>query len=403
MSTQETPVRRAVKWLFQIAMLVFVVTVTIGMLNGLKLMTFTRPELMAHVHAGTLGWITLGVLGVHIWLFRDPARNSYNTLLVASGALAALSFPLYVYAFYANQADFRAWASVPVFLAIMGFFVWVLLQARQMKLGIAHWALLGAMLNLTVGALMGALIQFQVATKVALLPDGATASHPTTMTIGYLILVGMAFAEWRFIPQTAKLSRAGIAQIALPFAGGVLLTLGTLLNIMPLIFSATPLEIIGVVIFVARFARHWLGTHWLERAPDRQFALSGVFVVVNVALLAYLIVQYATGAYGNPPDFKLIPYWMIFGMDHAIFIGVMTNALFGFIQIASASAQSFVAWTDDVLFWGMNIGMIGFVGSLLASALEFEKIFTPLMGTSILLAIAVYSVRLQKTMKESDR
>ncbi len=398
MSTQETPVRRDVKWLFQIAMLMFVVTVTIGMLNGLKIIKFTRPELMAHVHAGTLGWITLGVLAVFIWLFRDAARNGNNTLLAASGVLAVLSFPIYVYAFYANQADFRAWSSVPVFVAIAGFFVWTLMQARQMKMGVAHWALIGAILNLTVGAVIGALLQFQVATKTALLPDGAGISHPTTMTIGYLILVGMAFAEWRFMPTTEKISRAGIAQIALPFAGGVLLTLGTFLNILPLTFAATPLEIIGVVIFVTRFARHWRGTRWLERSPDRFFALSGIFVVINVALLSYLIVQYVSGAYGTPPDFRLIPYWMIFGMDHAIFIGVMTNALFGFIQIATAKARDFLGWTDDVLFWGMNIGMIGFVGSLLANAPEFQQIFTPIMGASILLAIAVYSVRLQRTM-----
>lgn len=398
MSAQAPSIRRDVKWLFQVAMLVFTVTVVIGMLNGLKIIKFTRPELMAHVHAGTLGWITLGVLATFIWLFRDATHNGNNTLLAVSGLLAILSFPVYVYAFYANQADFRAWSSVPVFVAIAGFFVWTLMQARQMKLGVAHWALIGAILNLTIGAAIGALTQFQVATKTVLLPDGAGSSHPTTMTIGYLILVGMAFAEWRFMPTTEKMSRAGIAQIAFPFAGGALLTLGTFLNIMPLIFSATPLEIIGVIIFVARFARHWLGIRWLERLPDRHFAVSGVFVVVNVALLAYLIVQYAIGAYGNPPDFKLIPYWMIFGMDHAIFIGVLTNALFAFIQIATEKSRAVWGWTDDVLFWGMNIGMIGFVGSLLANAPEFERIFTPIMGASILLAIAVYSVRLQRTM-----
>lgn len=398
MVLQQSPVRRDVKWLFQIAMLVFVFTVSIGILNGMKIVKFTRPELIAHVHAGTLGWITLGVLATLIWLFRDASRNNNNLLLTASGVLAALSVPIYVYAFNANQADFRAWSSVPVLVAITGFFAWVLLQARQMKLGVAHWALIGAMLNLTIGALIGSLMQFQVATKTVLLPDGAGSSHPTTMTIGYLILVGMAFAEWRYMPATEKMSRAGIAQIAFPFAGGALLTLGTFLNILPLIFSATPLEIVGVIIFIARFARHWLGTRWLERSPDRHFAVSGIFVVINVALLAYLIVQYATGAYGNPPDFRLIPYWMIFGMDHAIFIGVMTNALFGFIQIATEKARDYLGWTDDVLFWGMNIGMIGFVSSLLANAPEFEKIFTPIMGTSILLAIVVYSVRLQRTM-----
>lgn len=41
----------------------------------------------------------------------------------------------------------------------------------------------------------------------------------------------------------------------------------------------------------------------------------------------------------------------------------------------------------------MNIGVLGFLVSLLADIPVLERIFTPIMGLSILLAIIVYIVR----------
>ena len=57
-------------WLLQIAMLIFVVTVLIGIANGTKVFgTLDRNVLLTHVHAGTLGWITLGVAAACLWIF----------------------------------------------------------------------------------------------------------------------------------------------------------------------------------------------------------------------------------------------------------------------------------------------------------------------------------------------
>ncbi len=60
---------REIKWLFLAAMAIFLVTVVIGMLNGLDLVEFSRPALVTHVHAGPLGWITLGVFATSLWLY----------------------------------------------------------------------------------------------------------------------------------------------------------------------------------------------------------------------------------------------------------------------------------------------------------------------------------------------
>ena len=60
-----------VKLLLLSALGIFMITVVIGILNGTDLIDLDRssPTLMTHVHAGTLGWITLSVFGAAIWLF----------------------------------------------------------------------------------------------------------------------------------------------------------------------------------------------------------------------------------------------------------------------------------------------------------------------------------------------
>ena len=44
----------------------------------------------------------------------------------------------------------------------------------------------------------------------------------------------------------------------------------------------------------------------------------------------------------------------------------------------------------------MNGGMIGFVLTLATDQRQLEKLFTPIMGGSILVGILAYSVRLQR-------
>ena len=56
-----SPYRGEVQLLLRSALILFTVTVVIGILNGTDLVDFDRKALLAHVHAGTLGWITISV------------------------------------------------------------------------------------------------------------------------------------------------------------------------------------------------------------------------------------------------------------------------------------------------------------------------------------------------------
>lgn len=395
-SLQTNPLRTDIRLLFQAAMLVFVITVAIGILNGLHLVgQLSQDVLLTHVHAGTLGWITLSVFAVSLWLFEEgkaPTEKSRSVRVMS--ILAAVSIPLYVLAFLSGNFIARAVFGFPVLLLMIGFFGWIVARSLQVRVTVARLALLGALFTLIVGSVLGVLLQIQFASNKAFLPAGAFAAHPATQVVGYLLLVGMAISEWRFMPDTGRLPRAGVIQIAFPFIAGLVLTIGTLLNLTPLLGVNVLFELIGILIYIVRFTPPVLRVSWVARTSDRFFAFSAIFIVVNVAILTYLIVSTLTGVYAS---FEVVPSWLFFALDHAMFIGVMSNALFGLIQIVTEERRSFWPWADDVLFWGMNFGMVGFVISLLLDARILERIFTPIMGLSILLALLTYTLRMRRT------
>jgi putative effector of murein hydrolase LrgA (UPF0299 family) len=391
MEKQHVPVQREIKALLQAAMVVFLFTVVVGILNGLDLVEFDRKILVTHVHTGALGWITLGVFGACFWQFAQggPLKNWTATSPRWLTPLAIASVVAYSIAFYATFGIWRPITGAVMFIAIGGVFVWVILRSRDIQITVPHLALLGAMTNLTIGAVVGILLGLQMAGTITSLPTGIFIAHPATMLVGYVVLAGMAIAEWGLVPNPvpATSTRWGIVQVAAPFLGGLSLTIGAVIDSFPLIILNVPLEILGVLIFLARLGRRLGKVSWLERGSQRLYGLSVLFVAVNVGLLAYLIVTYAE-------DFESIPPWLIFALDHAIFIGVMTNGIFGMIYDAAASRRAFWRWTDDLLFWGMNIGLLGFVVGLIRQSSEIKQIFSPIMGVSILAAIVGYSIRL---------
>lgn len=391
----DAPLHSEIRLLLEGAIAIFLITVIIGILNGLDLMGFTRPTLLTHVHAGAMGWITLGVFAATLWLFSSerPATLRQATYVRWLSILAVPIIALYVLTFYLNNATTRPITGALALLVILGFFGWAAFQSRHVSFTVPHLALLAALATLVVGAMLGVLLQLYLAGSMRFLPQGAFGSHPATMITGYLILAGMAIAEWGLTPKEVpgNLSKAGMVQIVLPFLGSLFLMVGALLDFFPLIILIVPLQILGVLIFLGRVGPRIVRTSWLEGNSRRLFALSAVFLAVNVAMIAYLI-----GAYAD--RFEEIPSWLFFALDHSIFIGVMTNGLFGLVYEASRTRRNFWPWADHVLFWGMNVGVVGFVAGLILQEAVIKQAFTPIMGTSILLAMLTYTVRLQRRL-----
>lgn len=87
---QTSPLRTDIRLLFQAAMVGFVITVAIGILNGLHLVgQLSQDVLLTHVHAGKLS-----VFAVSLWLFGEreaPTQNSRSVRTMS--ILAAVSVP----------------------------------------------------------------------------------------------------------------------------------------------------------------------------------------------------------------------------------------------------------------------------------------------------------------------
>jgi predicted membrane protein len=391
-----TEVEKEVKILFHAALLIFSITVVVGMLNGLDLVEFDRSGLVTHVHAGTLGWITLGVFAACLWIFSEGGAltgwRRLSSRWLSWGSVIAIA--VQVAAFYSGDFNFRLMGGILTMLAILGFLIWVVAQSRQAPLTVAQLGMLGAMITLTLGAVVGVLMGIFLTGRLTSLPEQIFITHPASLVIGFLILAGMSITEWRLMPEQTPISasRLGIAQMALPFLGGLSLTIGALLDNFGLIALNVPLEVAGVVIFLIRLGRNLIRVPWSKGSQERLYAVSVLFLIANVTLLATLIVGVVTGKY---EDFALIPLWLIFAMDHAMFIGVMTNGLMGLVYEASADQRSLLPWADHVIFWAMNVGLVGFVIGLMLDKAVIKQIFSPIMGVGILIAIVIFNLRLR--------
>ncbi len=207
-----SPLAAEVRLLLQAAMVIFLVTVVVGMLNGLDLVEFTRPTLMAHVHAGTLGWITLGFFAACLWLFseRQPLSGwrAWSPRPLSWGATIAIAF--YVIAFYSGNLTARLIGGILTLIAIAGFFAWVVAQSRGIRISTPHLALLAAATTLTIGSVLGVVLGIWLKGGLRFLPAEVLVSHPTPLVVGYLILAGMAISEWRLNPPSVQ-SPAGRA------------------------------------------------------------------------------------------------------------------------------------------------------------------------------------------------
>ena len=73
-------------------------------------------------------------------------------------------------------------------------------------------------------------------------------------------------------------------------------------------------------------------------------------------------------------------------VDHINFIMVMTNLIFAMMATASVVAES----ANRVIYWGVNTGVLGFAVGLATENATLKRIFTPILGLSLLYGIYTY-------------
>ena len=381
------PFAAETRLLFRTALAIFTVTVAIGIFNGFHFIQLSRAVLLTHVHAGTLGWITLVATGAALWLFSDAGtRLRGHARGVAIGM--AVAVPLYVAAFLSGNFVARAIFGVPVLLLILGIAVF-LLRGAAVGLSVPRLGVLLAFVTLIVGSTLGVLVQIELAANSTFLPEGAIGGHASAQVGGYLVLFALSAIEWR-LKGPDDFGWAGRIQVLLLFLGGLLLAVGVLFNVQPLLGTFIPLDLIALVIFLVRVGPLLVGAQWTEPGSSRQYAIAVPWVVVNLLLTIWFIVLFI-GAKG---DFSKLNQGILIAANHAIFLGVMTNMAFGLMHDFAKDRRQVWPWAEQVIFWVLNIALTGFVVSLITQAQWAEKFFTPFQGLAILVGIVAFSLRL---------
>jgi hypothetical protein len=369
--------------LYLVAMAVFVVNIVIGILNGADVVDFDRNQILTHVHAGTIGWLTLTIVASTFLLFRAADQRLMLVL--------AVLVPIYVFAFYTGIFALRAIGGIALLIAI-GWLVWWLW--RQFLAGERTLPRLAVTLGLTsfgYGALIGVLIQVSLAAGVTLLPGDAIGAHASAMTFGYLVLVAMGLIEWRIL-GTRDLPRAGVIQVGALFLGGLTISVSLLAGAAQAgggIYLLT--QLVAVILFAVRIWPSSLRINWAAADPIRHFAASSIWVVFALVLFMYIVFKFISSGATNtdPGAAPPIDLNVLIASDHSAYIGIVTNIVLGLLTVLLLRSQVRRSWIGQVVFWGVNLGLLVFVIGLIVNTAEIKRIGAPVMGTTLLVALAI--------------
>jgi len=384
---------RGVARALQYALAIFSLTVLIGLANATKVFgPLSRDTILAHVHSGTLGFITMAVFGITLWVFGGGASStSQRSVHVTAAAILA-----YVVAFWSGNLPARAIFGTILLAVIVGWWIFVFLRVRSAGFGSLDIPRLSIFLGLTtlvVGSTLGVVVQVVLATGNTLSSNDIIGAHATAQVAGYLVLTAVGIGEWRLRADRGARRRGGLLVAYLLFVAGLLTAFGILLGIIPLALIANLLQLAAVGAFVASTAGALRTTAWSRASGERHVALVGPFLVLNV-ILFFVTISLFLQAQG---DFTKVPMGVVTAYDHSMFVAVMTNAIFGIAMAVAPSGGSSDA-VDNLVFWLLNLGVVAFLAVLVFGGYDSALVrFTaPVMGAGVLLGIISLSLRLNR-------
>ena len=367
----------AARDLYLVAMAVFVLNIVIGILNGADAVEFDRNQILTHVHAGTVGWLSLTIVASTFLLFRAADRRLMLTL--------AVLVPVYVIAFYTGSFPFRAISGGALLLAIGWLVWWVWQRYLGGERSLPRLAVVLGLTSFAYGAIFGVLLQVAFAAGITILPGDGIGAHASAMTFGYLVLVAMGLIEWRLL-GTRDLPMFGIVQVGALFLGGLVISLSLLAGAEQAgggIYLLT--QLIAVVAFVVRVGPRVLRVSWLAAEPIRHLAAASIWVVAALILFMYIVFQFIS----KPDDPNALPLNILIASDHAVYLGVITNIVLGLLTMLLLRADVRRSWVGQVIFWGVNLGLLVFVIGLIVDTAELKRIGAPLMGATLLLSLGL--------------
>jgi len=386
---------REIRWLYQTALIIFLVTIGLGMARGIGLITFEdRNQLLTHLHSGAIGWITLGIMASVLWLYGGSApRREAERWVSWTAILLVVAAPLYIVAWWTGNLPFRAIAGSLLLVGIVAYVLWLVREAAAIGYSRLTTPQLGAVVGLValvVGSTLGVLLQIGFATKTTLLPGESIGAHAETQVSAYLVLVAMSIAYWRLHGNDRTVR--GTWMVWLFFLAGAITVVALLANVIQASAAFIPLDVAAFVIFFTVAGRQVVAPGWSTADSARHYAIAVPFALVFLAIFTSVIIGF--GVLQIWKEFTDIPSNLIPASEHPLFVGMVTNTLFGLLFDLNRSRRFILPWADHVVFWGISVSVAAFTLAILFRATGAYAFITPVLGLSILVGIVTHTIRL---------
>ena len=382
------------------ALVLFVFTIVIGILNGIDVYSPDHDTLIGHVHAGTLGWITQAFTAVALLAFiGDRALNDAELKKARTvSRWVTIAVTLYVAAFFIGDTIPGDRIQRPIFgtlllVMLILFARWAFSAQKAVPKTVARLGLLLASVAVVIGAVFGIILGLVTAGKdLPGISDDIAArfadAHPPAMVVGFLLLAAMAIIEWLLGDRPAEGNRGGVIQMWLLFGAGLLLTVAFLSGMEEELAGPANLAmIVAVVMLLVRRRTDLAPARWKGAGTGIFPRMSLIFLLGYLVLLTIIVMKFINGSM-DPDAMSPEDEGLLIALDHTMFLGVMTMSLFG--TLAANLHGKAMSMIDKIVLWGITIGVPGFVVGLITLEQLPKRIFTPIMGTALLIGIAAY-------------
>jgi len=374
--------------LFLGSALLFLINIYFGFDNTLTVGQLPRSQMLIHLHGGSIGWITLSLIGIAVWLFTGE-REVSESYARGIGTLTRISIPVfgaYIVSFGLAFSLRGMFILLPIFGTASMLLIWVaaIFTLRQLRhqpvVTTVHVLAAGGLLVAAVGATMGVMLGLErVAGQfLPIVGEDRVGVHAGMMDT-YLIIVAGAIVEW-FVSKDpgGRRTWAGVAQGVAWSVAAILVPVAYLTNALAVLLPMFVLLLfVGLVIFMVRIGWRGLTTSPFGHGP-KPWAFFGTFwMVVFVGLFIWAATAFVE-------DFSLAPTWFFAVFAHAAFVGTMTNLLLGVYSARTQESREVMAWGEPAARWLINLGLLVFFTLKIASDTRLGAI---VMGIGVLLGV----------------
>lgn len=388
-----------IKYLLLGSAVLFLVNIYFGFDNALTEGDLPRWQLLIHLHAGSIGWITLSVIAMAVWVFSGDRElsNSYVSRVKTLTWLVILAFGGYIISFGLAFSQ-GIFILLPIFGTLSALIIWVaaifaITQLRRSEVKSEPQLMVTAgLLIASLGALMGVLLGLENALGTFFIPGADRIGSHAGVMDSYLLLASSTIVSW-FLRRNGgeRYSRGALVQAILFTLAPIAVWLGLLANAEQLAGLSAPLIIVGIILFSVRNGRGVLKLNPLRKGPAGWVFFGAIWAVIWAVLFAYLITIFLS----QGPE-AVSPGFIVF-FTHAAFIGMMTNLILGVDSVRSHGAQHVLSWAEPTALWLMNVGLVLFVALKFASDTRLGAI---VMGVGVLLGVGTMIVRLLSKEEE---